>query len=816
MTTDRQPRGLTLLIAAAAVTAAGCLAAAAVTAAKHPLPSLLSCLIVVALAFAGASIHLQIRLGAQRLELTWAEAAVILALVVSPPTWVVLLTPLGVGASLARRRVAPIKTIYNISTNTAAAAAAAVIAGDLQQPITAGDAAALAAAGIAVAAITHVAVAAAIAAARGVSLRTTWSAGAGLQVLTVAGNLAAALSVLVLARQDQRLIAVLPLVALCMHQGYLGRLRGHQEREAGKRQSIAVSHLTADLDQPGVVRRAAEEVGALTGADVVDVELTASETEPATLYRHLRRGESWTGSPAQAPALAAHLVAQSPIAGEGGAPAGELRVWLVGGAPDLRLSERDQNAVAILAAATFAALNNARAHAQQTYHATHDRLTGLPARPALLERIESTARTATAGALQPVALVLVDLSGYRDIVRALGHDTAEHLLVRTSEQLRQAAEDGEFLAHVGADDFGIYLDAAQDPTHVRRRALALLEAVAEPYGLEVGTVELDAVAGIAYSPAPVTSGTELLRQAIVALDQARATNLPVEFYDPATDALGGSAAVVMAAELRSALDQGQLDLHYQPIVAIPSGAPVALETLVRWRHPTKGLLYPPEFLAVLEHSRDHGRFVSWQLQEALRTRALWAERDLPVSVNLASRCLLDRSFPKQVAAALERAGVPGDQLMFELSDTSALTGAYPVQSVLERLRLLGVKIAVDRFGTGDSSLPALLDLPATHVKISAEFVQDMTLNERAAAVVRLAVELGRSSDLEVVALGVASDDHVAALTRLGCHLAQGRHLAAPMPASMLRGYLDSAPTAPPPPDADVIELDSRRSLTPRN
>jgi EAL domain-containing protein (putative c-di-GMP-specific phosphodiesterase class I) len=152
--------------------------------------------------------------------------------------------------------------------------------------------------------------------------------------------------------------------------------------------------------------------------------------------------------------------------------------------------------------------------------------------------------------------------------------------------------------------------------------------------------------------------------------------------------------------------------------------------------------------------------------------------------------------------------------MFELSETSALTGAYPVEGVLEKLRHLGVKIAIDRFGTGGSSLPALLDLPATHVKISSEFVQDMIINERAAAVVRLAVELGRSSDLQVIALGVPSDDHVEALTRLGCHLAQGRHLAAPMQTSMLRGYLDSAPALPPPPDADVIDLDSRRQLTP--
>lgn len=809
----RPARRLPVLIWSAAVVAAGCLAAAGATAAVRPVPRPLLLAGCLALLYAGTRFHLSIRFGAQRVELAWGEAGVVLALAFVPAPWVVLLTPAAVLLHWAGRQPA-VKTVYNVAIYTAAAAAAAVIAtlAGVTRPVGGADLLVLTAAGVVSGLITHVAVAVVIAVVQDVSVWATWRASAGLQVLTLAGNLGIAAGVLILARHDPRLVVALPPIALCLHQGYVGRLRGYQERVAGQRKSVAVGRLTADLDEPGVVRRAAEEAAGLTAADIVEVELAATADAPGALYRHHRGRDPWLGAPGEAPPLPARRVAQVAISGDGRAPVGELRVWLASGAPDLRLHDRDEQALQILATTTAAALGNARAHALQTRLASTDRLTGLPTRPVLLERVESTVHTQPRGRLTPVALLVIDLSGYRDIIRTLGHDLAEHLLVRTGSQLREALADGEYLAHIGADDFGVYLDDARGPAHVRTRAVRLLAAVAEPYPLDIGTVTLDAAAGIAYSPTPVVSGAELLRQAVVALDHARAEEIPVKFYDPAADALGGPSAVVLASELHAALDEGdQLLLEYQPIVAIPSGAPIAVEALVRWMHPTRGMLFPPEFMAVLEHSPDHGRFVQWQLDQALHTRANWGGRNVPVSINLASRCLLDRSFPEQVTAALDRAGLAADQLMIELAETDTMTSAFPILAVLTELRLLGVQVALDKFGAGFSSLTGLLRLPATHVKIDSEFVHDLlNNNERAAAVVRVAVEFGRSWDMHLVALGVPSDDHVAALTRLGCDAAQGRHLAAPMSAHLLPDYLDNAPAAPPPPDAHVITLDSRR------
>ncbi len=554
------PRRLQFLVGAAVVLASACLAAAIATASTTgAAPNPPAAVLCAGLLLASLRFHLQIRLGAQRLLLTWFEAAVMLTLAVIPPAWVVLLTPVAVSLGLAGR-VAPIKLLYNVAVHTIAAAAAAGIAGAASghHPLTPRGAAVLAAAGVVSGLITHVLVAAAIAAAEDTSVLASWRAGAGLQLLTAAGNVPAALLVLTLARQDLRLVAALPLVALCLHQGYVGRLRGYQERVAGQRQLKALAALGADLDQPAVVRRAAAEVGALVAADVVEIRLAATGSEPPVLFRHHRRGEPWTGPPQEAPPVPARRVAQLAIAGDTRSPAGELRIWIAGGHPDLRLSERDEVAVASLVAAIPAALANARAHAMQTYHATHDRITALPDRPRLLAHIDTELTPRPATASGPVALILIDLSGYREIVRTLGHDVAERLLAHAADHLRHATESGEYLAHVGADDFAVFVPDATDPAFVRRRAQQLLHAIAAPIRLDAGRVTLAAAAGIAYSPVPTSSGPELLRQAIVALDQARATSLPVEFYDPSVDVVGSPSALVLASELHTAVRPGHV------------------------------------------------------------------------------------------------------------------------------------------------------------------------------------------------------------------------------------------------------------------
>jgi diguanylate cyclase (GGDEF)-like protein len=725
--------------------------------------------------------------------------------------------PVAVLVRCAGRQPA-IKTVYNIASYTTAAGSAALtltLAG-ASRPFVGTDLVALTGAGAIAGLVTYLAVAAVVATVQDVSLLATWRASGGLQVLTLAGNLGLAVGVLVLARYQPAAVVVLPVVVLCAHQGYVGRLRGHQEREAGQRHAAAVGRLTADLDEPGVVRRSAEGACQLVSADAVDVELPGPDPSiPAVLHRHQRRSESWTGDPAHAPALPAQLVATLPVPVSDGRAAGRLRVWLASSAPDIRLGSGEEAALLSLATHTGAAISNARLHATQTYYATHDRLTRLPARPLLVEQVEAPLRSGVTGDHRPAALLVIEVTGYDEMLRTLGHDVAEELLVRTARRLQIAAAQNEFVAHVGHDDFAVYLSDAISPAHVRKRALWLITAITKAIRLDTSDlpttqVTLQAVAGAAYSTVTVGSGTELLRQASVALEQARARNINLDFYDPAADELGGPAAVVMRSELHAALEEDQLALHYQPIIHLPSGAPVGLEALLRWHHPTKGMLYAGEFLSILEHSPDHAPFVAWQLEKALATRALCGERNLPVSVNLAARCLLDSRLPEQVAAALDRAGVPAHQLMLEIDEADPLlTQIGLVDEVLTQLRLQGVKIAIDRLGTGNSSLIGLLKVPATHVKVDGYFVRQMLSDPEASAVVGVGLDLGRRAEIQFIATGVDAEEQVAALRQRGCDIAQGPHLVRPLLADQLPAYLASAPEAPAPED-NVVSLDSHR------
>ena len=813
----RSSRRLPILVSFVAAVAAVCYATAIAGAVRETAPDLAALSACLILLSAGIYAHLSVRLGAHRVELAWGEAGVVLALAISPAAWVVLLMPLAVLVRYFGRQPA-IKTIYNVSSYTmAAAAASAVLAtGGASRPFTDADLLTLTGAGVVAGIVTYLAVAAVIATVQDVSLLATWRASGGLQVLTLAGNLGLAVGVLLLARYEPAAVVVLPVLVLCAHQGYVGRLRGHQEREAGQRHAAAVGRLTADLDEPGVVRRSAESACQLVSADAVDVELPGPDPSiPAVLHRHQRRGNSWTGDPALAPALPAQLVATLPIPVSDGRAAGQLRVWLASNAPDLRLGGGEEAALLSLATHTGAAVSNARMHAQQTYYANYDRLTRLPARPLLVEQIETRLRSGVTGDHLPTALLVIEVTGYDEMLRTLGHDVAEDLLVRTARRLQIAVEDGEFVAHVGHDNFAVHLPEAVSPAHVRKRALRLITSITKAIRLDTTDlpttqVTLQAVAGAAYSTITVGSGTEMLRQASVALEQARARNIDFDFYEPAADELGGPAAIVMRSELHAALEEEQLALHYQPIIHVPSGAPVGLEALLRWYHPTKGMLYGREFLSVLEHSPDHAPFVAWQLEKALAVRALCGDRDLPVSVNLAARCLLDSRLPDQVAEALARAGVPANQLMLEIDEADPLlTQIGLVGEVLTRLRLQGVKVAIDGLGTGNSSLIGLLKVPATHIKVDGYFVSQMLNDPEASAVVGVGLDLGRRAEFQFIATGVSAEEQITALRQRGCDLAQGPHLVRPLLADQLPLYLATAPQAPSPED-NVVSLDSHR------
>jgi len=256
--------------------------------------------------------------------------------------------------------------------------------------------------------------------------------------------------------------------------------------------------------------------------------------------------------------------------------------------------------------------------------------------------------------------------------------------------------------------------------------------------------------------------------------------------------------LTMLGDLRRALDtHGEIELHYQPKVSVDTGEVIGAEALARWRHPTRGMVAPNDFIPVLEGTSLVRRFTTQVLDLALAQARRWmdAGHHIPVAVNISTRCLLDASFADSVADALAAAGVPGTMLCIEITENTVMSDPERAIEVLQRIRALGVKTAIDDFGTGYSSMAYLKILPVDEIKVDRSFVRDMATERSNYVLVESAVDLGHNLGLAVVAEGVENEPIVAALQELGCDVAQGYHFARPLPAHELTAML-SQRTAP--------------------
>jgi diguanylate cyclase (GGDEF)-like protein len=801
-------------VAAAVATAAGWPAVVALRGDPDGLPLL--GLAATGLFVGAALLRFKVRFGAYRVAYLPLDAALVLTLLLVPPSWTPAVAGLGMALAAAVIKQPAIKLLFNSARCALAAfvgVGAVTLAGGSFDPGTTGGLVGLMVAGVLFDLVGNVLTIVVVGMAQGTSTRAVWTANAGTQAVTAAGNLALTTTGLLLARADIRLLVVVPVGVLLLYQAYLVRQRGRAERDAGRRLAEAVRSLSS-LDERDVVRRAAVAAADLLSADVVEVYLRNGDAGGPTLHRHRADGgEAPTGATEQ-------LAASAPLDADGEAPLGELRVYM---SAYVRLVERERDALRTLAAATHTALQTARAHARtaelaelRAYEATHDPVTRLPNRQLLQRRVDTYLDTAV-DPVPAVGLVLLRPDHFHEVAATLGHAARDTLLRHAASHLVEAGLLGELVARLDGDQFAVFLHEANDPADVAERARALMEALATPLRLDAATVSMTGTAGIAYAgPAQPASAGELLRQASVALERAARVGTGVEFYQPAQDA-SGPGSLLLSAELRTALSEDQLVLHYQPMVDLNTGAPVAAEALVHWRHPTRGLLPPREFLPVLESSSLLPAYTDWLLREALAECHEWSALDLevPVSVNLSARSLLDRELPGRVAAALARARLSPERLMLELTESSALSPIDTVDVVLEDLRILGVRVAVDDFGTGHSSLTRLLRVPATDLKIAPQLVEGMLTSPQARTIVRAAIEIAQSYGLRAIAVGVRTAAHAAAVRNLGGHAAQGDHCLPPMLAVKARAAMRLAANgAQLATAADVIPLRQHRRTDP--
>ncbi|TYC21978.1 EAL domain-containing protein [Micromonospora sp. MP36] len=399
-----------------------------------------------------------------------------------------------------------------------------------------------------------------------------------------------------------------------------------------------------------------------------------------------------------------------------------------------------------------------------------DQLTGLPNRLTFTRRLRRALRDGG-----PVAVLLLDLDGFKQVNDRFGHAAGDRLLTTIADRMRDAVGADGMIARLGGDEFAVLLDRDR-PVSPERLAERLLAALEPLPGEEDLGVHPSASIGIAEYGPQHTSHTDLLRDADIAMYAAKAAGKSA--YRTCTPQLRESAVTraELIADLRRAVDEGQLMMEFQPIVDLATGAVRSAEALVRWRHPRLGVLPPAKFLPLAEETGLILAIDRWVIQLACRAAATWREQapEVTVAVNIAAAHLRRPDLIATVTAATAAAGLPPRALTLELTESALIEGSEAVLERLRQLRDLGIRIAIDDFGTGYSSLSYLHRIPATELKIDRSFVSRLDAEDtQAYATVEMVNRLAGAFDLVVVAEGVETGTQHAAVTAIGCLHGQG-------------------------------------------
>jgi diguanylate cyclase (GGDEF)-like protein len=429
------------------------------------------------------------------------------------------------------------------------------------------------------------------------------------------------------------------------------------------------------------------------------------------------------------------------------------------------------------------------------HQATHDALTGLPNRELLRDRLGQGLAAATRSEGE-IALLLIDLDRFKEINDSLGHSYGDKLLCQVGPRLRSVLRDGDTVARLGGDEFAVLLPSVDGVAEAQAVAERLREALHRPFDVDGVALDVEASVGIVLSPWHGTDTEELLRNADIAMYAAKELKAGAVVFEPDQHVTAPWRLTVLG-DLRRALEGSEeLFLNYQPKYTLDGERIEGVEALLRWQHPTEGLIPPDEFIPVAEGTGIILRLTERVLGLALRQMRHWldAGHAVPVAVNLSTRCLLDADLPQLVQRLLAEHRVPAELLRLEVTESAVMGDAARCMEVLERLHDLGVRLSIDDFGTGYSSMAYLRRLPVDELKIDRSFVLGMTTTQQDAVLVRTAIDLGHNLGLTVVAEGVEGAEHVHALRALGCDIAQGYHYARPMLAEALSELLDRVGT----------------------
>ncbi|MEW1810194.1 EAL domain-containing protein [Pseudarthrobacter phenanthrenivorans] len=465
---------------------------------------------------------------------------------------------------------------------------------------------------------------------------------------------------------------------------------------------------------------------------------------------------------------------------------------IIFGAHERRQYEREL--VSALRAAEEAESRRSGAERELRRLALHDSLTGLLNRAGLVAKLDGYL-AARAVSTSSVAALFIDLDHFKAVNDSLGHAAGDELLVAVAQRILETAPAAATVARLSGDEF-IMVNAFQDHQQATDHAARLLDVLRTPMLLQDLEIVSTASIGVALAEDAGETVEGLVRRADIALYRAKTLgrnrwelHRPTE-ADPTVDRLRA------LGELRNGISNGALRVHYQPRVDLLSGHARGMESLVRWQHPTRGLLPPADFIGMAEDSGLVRPLGAWVLDETLRQAEKWRQEDpdtvrLQYAVNLSARQLNDPDLVGLVEEALQGRGMDPSRLLLEITETALMTDPEAALSSLTSLKDIGVGLAVDDFGTGYSSLTYLKKFPVDELKIDRSFIAGLGEKAGDEAIVESCIDLAHAVGIRAVAEGVETPAQVEALRAMGCDLAQGYHYARPLPAPLIKEWLDA-------------------------
>ena len=781
-------------------------------------PAIWRVLLTAAVFLIGDVAMLHIRFGHDQNSFTMSETAVVVGLVLVPGPWLVLMAAVGVTLAHVIWRRSLVKCAFNGLSAATAMVVASAVAGSLGagSDSLVAQALALAAGAFAFFIWNTVTMAAAVAASQHLPFRMVYAKGLLLCVLVWLGNTSVGLLLVVLAKSQPGSLVIIPVLLGLLYFVYWSYLRAMHERDVWQvLQQTSRQLLRLDADEVAeivmartpnlfeaqfvelllVESESSTEAVAYRSGVGSGVETFSAELLPANPYwgRVLSEREPFEVMAKQAPAaqvrelnalslqkcIVAPLLVQDRCLGA-------LRIGFRG---DVRFRAREMQVLTTFANHVSGAVHNTRLFEAVRAKALRDPLTGLANRTVFVDRLEQAQMRARRSG-KAVAVLFLDLDRFKVINDSLGHDAGDQLLRAVADRLAIAVWPGDTAARFGGDEFVVLCEEVAGPHEALQVAERLAEGLHAPFFLSGEKVFVTASVGVAMSAEEVADAADLLRDADAAMYEAKSRGpARCELFDKKMRQRA-VARLELESDLRQAMEQGQLRLHYQPNVRLSDNRIIGVEALLRWDHPERGAIPPAEFIPLAEETGLIVPIGRWVIETACRQLGEWsrfrsADAGLYVSINLSPYQLRHEGLINEVASALVCAGVRAESVCFEVTESAMMDDVEGAYEMLERLHQLGVRIALDDFGTGYSSLSYLHTLPVDIVKLDRSFVARLSPNARDRAIVAGMVNLAHALDLTVVAEGVETEEQLIGLRELDCDVVQGHHYCAPQPAADL-------------------------------